>query len=338
MRAQLTEKERLRQCLAGAETGRPPVICPGGMMSAATTEVLRQIQGDFHRDPRVMAAAAEAIRNATGFENLGVPFCMTVEAEPLGSLVDLGDAAVEPRVTAYGAREPAAVTALPCPDPQKEGRLPVVLTAISILTRRNPDVPVLGNLTGPVSLATSIIDPMIFYRLVRKDRAAVHHLLRYLTDYLARYARLQVAAGADAVAIADPAATGEILGRENFRDFVLPCLDRLVQAIRLAGAGAIVHICGDATVLLDELKEIKDAVFSFDSLVNMKKAGERLAGAPLMGNISTELLHRGTPDRITRAAAHCLASGVAIVSPACGLSLQTPLDHIQTLTGAVRRL
>lgn len=334
----LTEKQRLLAILDGRAADRPAVICPGGMMSAATTEVLRKAQGNFHTDPAVMAETAGEIRIATGFENLGVPFCMTVEAEPLGSRVDLGNAAVEPRVTAYGAQEPAEITDRPLPDPQKEGRLPVVLEAITRLAGSNNDIPVIGNLTGPVSLAASVIDPMKFFRLMRKNRDDVHLLLSYLTEYLVRFARLQVAAGADVIAVADPTATGEILGGANFREFVSPCLTRLVREIRAAGAGAIVHICGDAAALLDELNAIQGAAFSFDSLVNMKKARERLAAFPLMGNISTQLLHQGTPEKIIRAVKHDFASGAEIIAPACGISLQTPLFNLKTLTGAVKGL
>lgn len=332
----LTEKERLLSILGRRAADRPAVICPGGMMSAATMEILLKAKGNFHTDPVIMAETAEEIRTATGFENLGVPFCMTVEAEPLGSMVDLGDAAVEPRVTAYGAQEPDEILVRPLPDPQKEGRLPVVLEAINILARKNTATPVIGNLTGPVSLATSVIDPMKFFRLMRKNQEGIQLLLNYLTEYLIHFARLQVAAGAGVITIADPTATGEILGSYNFRDFVSPCLARLVKEIRAAGASAIVHICGDAAVLLDELNTIKGAAFSFDSLVNMKKAKEKLTVTPLMGNISTQLLHQGTPERITRAVKHSLDCGVEIISPACGISLQTPLSNLKTLTDTVK--
>lgn len=335
---ELTEKERLLNILVGQRADRPAVICPGGMMSAATTEVLRKVKGNFHTDPSVMTATAEEIRYATGFENLGVPFCMTVEAEALGSLVDLGDAAVEPRITDYEAEEPAEVTARPLPDPQKDGRLPAVLEAINLLARRNTGIPITGNLTGPVSLATSIIDPMKFFRLMRKDREGVQQLLIYLTEHLVSFAREQIAAGADVIAIADPTATGEILGGKNFREFVTPLLVRLVKEIRAAGAGAIVHICGDAGALLEELNNIKGAALSFDSLVDMKKAKEKLGTSPLMGNISTQLLHQGNPERIIRTVKRDVDCGVDIISPACGISLQTPLANLQTLTDTVKGL
>lgn len=332
----LTEKERLLSIFDKVPVDRPAVICPGGMMSAATTEVLMNMGGGFHTDPAVMAKAAEEIKLATGFENLGVPFCMTVEAESLGSAVDLGDAFVEPRVTAYVSGEPAEIIGRPLPDPQNCGRIPVMLEAIRLLAGRNRDVPVVGNLTGPVSLATSIMDPLVFFRLMRRKPEDIRLLLDCLTEYLVRIASLQIAAGAGVIVISDPTATGEILGESNFREFVGPCLARITGEIRTSGSRAVVHICGDASALLEALKDIRECAFSFDSVVNMGKVREKLGGSVVMGNVSTQLLHQGTPERIARVVKHNIACGVDIISPACGISLMTPRLNLRALTAAVK--
>jgi [methyl-Co(III) methanol-specific corrinoid protein]:coenzyme M methyltransferase len=335
---QRTEKERLVAILDGETVDRAPVICPGGMMSAATTEILRQMGECFHTDSAVMAETAIEVRKSTGFENFGVPFCMTVEAEALGSRVAIGSSSVEPRVLEYGTRSLAQAAALSAPDPQKDGRLPVVLDAISSLARLDGGVPVIGNITGPVSLATSILDPFLFFRLLRKDAKGLHEFLEFVTDCLAGFAREQIEAGADAVCIADPSATGEILGRNYFREFAAPCLTRLVDEIRKAGAGVILHICGDTSLLFEELNTIRGAAFSFDSMVSMKKARENIAAAPIMGNINTQLLHQGTPERVRRAVGHAIKHKVDIIAPACGLSMATPLENLRALTDMVKNV
>lgn len=331
-----TEKTRLKAVLAGKKIDRAPVICPGGMMSAATTAVLGNFAGNFHTDPLVMAQAAEDIRRHTGFENLGVPFCMTVEAEVFGSSVDLGDAGVEPCITQYGAEQLAAITDRALPAPDSDGRSAVIIAAIKELAARNKDVPVIGNLTGPISLATSIMDPLIFFRLMRKKPEEVQNALAYLADYLVAFAREQVDAGAAAIAIADPTATGEIIGGANFQRFVVPLLTRLIEEINRAGAATIVHICGDATVLLDSLKEVNGAAFSFDSIVNLAKAKTILGDKPVMGNINTQMLHTGEPRRIIQNVSNLLAQDIDIIAPACGISLATPQANLKALTGAVK--
>lgn len=331
----LTAKERLLAILAGKAVDRPAVICPGGMMSAATTEVLGKKPMNFHTDPVRMAETAEEIQRSSGFENLGVPFCMTVEAEALGSQVDLGDAAVEPRVAVYGAREIEEMI-MACEEPTAVNRLDVVIKSIEILSQNNHDLPVIGNLTGPLSLATSVLDPMKFFRLMRKEPSKVHICLEHITKFLLGFARRQLAAGADVISIEDPTATGEIIGNANFREFVTPRLARLVREIRAVGAGVIVHICGDAGLLLEELRQLEGAGLSFDSMVDMRDAKAKLAEMPLMGNISTQVLHQGHPERITRAVERNLNLGIDIISPACGISLQTPLPNLQALTSRVK--
>ncbi|WP_169717655.1 Uroporphyrinogen decarboxylase [Sporomusa silvacetica DSM 10669] len=333
----LTEKARLKAVLAKEKTDRPPVICSGGMMSAATTAVLSDFTNNFHNDPVIMAQVAERIRLNTGFENLGVPFCMTVEAEVFGSTVDLGDAGVEPCITEYGAGELAAITDRPLPDPLTAGRSPVILAAIRELSARNQDIPIIGNITGPISLTTSIIDPLRFFRLMRKAPAEVSATLDYVTNYLVTFAQAQIAAGADVIAIADPTATGEILGNVNFQRFVTPMLLRLVREIKNAGAGVIVHICGDATVLLDSLRELNGAVLSFDSIVNLPKAKVVLEDIPVMGNINTQMLHTGEPQRISSHVENLLTQGIDIIAPACGISLATPQINLRALTTVVKR-
>jgi uroporphyrinogen-III decarboxylase len=83
----LTPKERLLRTLRGQKADRPPVICPGGMMNAATVDVMNSTGRAFpdaHSDPVLMAGLAADVHEMTGFENLGIPFCLTVEAEVLG--------------------------------------------------------------------------------------------------------------------------------------------------------------------------------------------------------------------------------------------------------------
>ena len=332
----LTEKTRLKAVLENQEVDRPPVICPGGMMSAATTAVLQSTSENFHNNPLAMAEIAEAIRHKTGFENIGVPFCMTVEAELFGSLVDIGDSSVEPRVTEYGVTEIAEITKRPLPNPRKDGRSPVVLAAIESLAARNKDIPIIGNLTGPMSLVTSIIDPLYFFRLLRKQPHEVAVVLNYLTDYLIAFAREQVIAGADVIAIADPTATGEILGSANFQKFVTPMLQRLVQEIRVTGASVIVHICGDATVLLPQLSELNGVALSFDSIVDLAKAKQTLGQIAVMGNVNTQLLHMGSPEKICQMTRLLVEQGIDIIAPACGISLLTPVENLAALTSTVK--
>ena len=96
-----TPKERLRMIFAGEKPDRPACICPGGMMNMVTEDLMEEIKTylpEAHTDARKMADLARAVYEKGCFENCGVPFCMTVEAEAMGATVDMGSATVEPHV------------------------------------------------------------------------------------------------------------------------------------------------------------------------------------------------------------------------------------------------
>ena len=111
---------------------------------------------------------------------------------------------------------------------------------------------------------------------------------------------------------------------------------RLVKEIRQSGAGAIVHICGDATVLLSSLQELNGAALSFDSIVNLPKAKMVLGDIPVMGNINTQMLHTGATERIVQNAGNLIAQGIEIIAPACGISLATPQANLTAFTNTVK--
>ena len=87
--------------LNGERVDRPPCICPGGMMNMVTAELMERVGiylPEAHTDARKMADLAKAVYEQGCFENCGVPFCMTIEAEEMGARVDLGSQIYEPHV------------------------------------------------------------------------------------------------------------------------------------------------------------------------------------------------------------------------------------------------
>ncbi len=201
-------------------TGRPAaeVLCPGGMMSMAVTEVMDATGAawpDVHADAAGMARLAAAMREATGFDNVAAPFCMTVEAEAFGAEVDMGDRTAQPHVVRPVLPDDGTGR-LPEPD-LRAGRAGVLLDALRELRRRCPDAAVIGNVVGPFSLLAMLADPLMVLRWTRRRPELVDGYLDAITPHLERFAADQVAAGADAVCIADPTATGEILGGALFR-------------------------------------------------------------------------------------------------------------------------
>ena len=329
----LTPKERLYNVMKGNAVDRPPCICPGGMMNMVTTDLMDAVDiymPQAHTDARMMAGFAKAVYDYGCFENYGVPFCMTVEAEEMGAKVEMGSRVYEPHVSAYAIESVEDYAKLP-PIDIGRGRAKVVLDAIRILREETDGVPIIGNLTGPISTASSVMEPVVFYKELRKKNKQAHAYMDFITRQLIAFGRAQIEAGADVIAISDPSGTGEILGPKYFEEFAVTYLNQLLDGLQEEKMGTIVHICGQMSPVYKEVNMVRSSVLSFDSVVPMKEARANLKDRVLMGNVSTFALEFGEQEKVRTLAKGCVRSGSDIISPACGLGMKSPLANVQAI-------
>ncbi len=332
-----TPRERLLGVLNKEQelVDRPPVICVGGMMNAAVVEIMERTGRrlpEGHGDVDLMAQIALDVYEQTGFENFGLPFCMTVEAEVAGSAISLGSLSCEPKIEKEAYPSVSDVEFRDVEDMLRSGRIPVVLGAIEKLSRSHPGVPVTGTLTGPISLAASLVDPVTFYKDLHLKRERSHEVLDYVSNLLAAFAERMVEHGASCIAIGDPSATGEILGPRAFKEYAVKYINRIADRVHIAGAPLILHICGNMNSVKRLLPELRVDAISADALVSLPRLKEEYPEIVTMGNVSTYLLQSGEPERVERTTARLVREGVDIISPACGLSTSTPLRLIRALT------
>jgi [methyl-Co(III) methanol-specific corrinoid protein]:coenzyme M methyltransferase len=335
----ITPKERLLRSLRRQNVDRPPVACMGGMMNAAIVEIAKDCPAtlpDAHFQADKMTALALEVARQTGFENLAVPFCMTAEAEALGSSINPGTLACEPKIA---SELYTSVSDVPVWDTEKlleHPRITVILEAIKKLAGAGTDLPVIVSLTGPVSVAASVVDPVNFFKELRKKNSEAHRVMRQVTDFLSQYARLAIRAGADVVAIGDPSATGEILGPKLFEEFAVYYIRDLVRAAHAEGAPTIVHICGDTDRCRNLWPAIESEAISVDAMINLAKLKLSFPQIATMGNVSTFLLEFGPAEKVARRTRRLIKDGVDVIAPACGLSTSTKLEVIRAMTDAVR--
>jgi len=328
----MNARERLLGVVAGRPADRPTVLCPGGMMSLAVVEVMAASGATWpaaHRHEQAMLRLALAMQEATGFDNLALPFCMTVEAEAYGATVNMGNAFTQPRVKR--ALLPADGSGkLPRPD-FGSGRAAVLLKATSTARSARPDLPIIGNLVGPLSLLGMLADPLQMLRWMRKRPEVLRSHLERVTSDLVAFGNLQTAAGADVICIADPTATGDILSASQFGAFAFPYLNRVAGALREAGLPVIVHICGDVTQIRRELGGLAADAVSFDGMVDIVALSKERPPWRVMGNVSAFLLEAGPPEAIRERCRLLLEGGVRLLAPACGIIPTTPVAHLRAM-------
>lgn len=333
-------KERLTRVFEKKPVDRHPVICPGGMMNAAIVDIMNATGHTLpkaHHDAELMAALAQDVHAHTGFENYGIPFCMTVEAEVLGSDIDFGTLECEPKIEREVFPTVADVAYHSIPQMLQAGRIPVVAQAAARVAALDTDTPVVGNLTGPISTTASIVDPMTFLKSLRKDAQNAHRVLSYVTDFLIAYAGVLVESGVNVISVGDPTATGEILGPKMFGEYAVRYLNKLVDGVHRLGVPIIVHICGNMNVAWEQIPLIRADAISTDAMVNLKKLKQQFPQLTTMGNLSTFLLQFGDRQKVEAATGLLMRGGIDIIAPACGLSTSSMLGNIQTMTETVRR-
>lgn len=285
----ISPKERLLRVLNKKQVDRPPVICPGGMMNCATVDVMKSSSKVFpsvHTDSNLMADLAKEVQYSTGFENFGLPFCMTIEAEALGSTINFGNLECEPKIQKENFSSVSTVVCKDIKELLKLGRIGTIIDASYHISRSNPDIPLIGSLTGPISTSASIVDPMIFLKELRRDKVHAHKCIDYVTNFLIEYAKLLIDNGASIISIADPTATGEILGPKMFQEYAVHYINKLVDAIHTLGTKVIVHICGKLDAVKKYIPYIHADAISTDAMVNLALLQKEFPTITSMGNLS----------------------------------------------------
>ncbi len=307
----------------------------------ASREVMEEggffpLSPDLHSDPAMLASLALAVQDATGLENLALPFRMTVESEAYGgeteeSLVS-GAGRTEPCYPLESVKDFSALKTL---DPERDGRLPKTLSAVGILSKGRTELPVIGDLVGPLGLATSLVDTKTLLKSLLREPAEAHAFLSFLAEGTARYGRALVGAGADVVSITDPASTAEILGPEFFKEFAVPYLNRITAAMHTEGVPVMVHLCGDIRGLRDAPRGLRAECVSVDPRVSIADARLLLPRHRIMGNLDPELLASGTTGEVREAVTGILDQGPDIVAPGCAVGPGAAAEKLGAMVSAV---
>jgi uroporphyrinogen decarboxylase len=316
--------------LAGERPDRLPVAPAVGVDHAARRAgvPLREAMSD----PEVMARVILAADEAYGGDLLLVFSDVVVEAEAMGAAVEWPDGA-PPRVVA-----PVESAAARWPDPERDGRLPVVLAAARrVLEAVGGRRPVLVSLKGPFSLAALAFGLEGLLADAHENPARARRLLVRCAESQTAYARQIVRLGGIPL-LGDPFASGSMLGPRHFRELALPSLTRVIAEIHGLGSPAAVHVCGDAHPVLDGLLLAGADLLHLEHADFAKVA---VAGQTVMGGVPTEALLE-SDEAVVGAVRAALAARPDprrfLLSTACDVPTNAPPERVRRLVDTAREL
>ena len=168
---------------------------------------------------------------------------------------------------------------------------------------------VLGWVDMPFAEACSVCGVQEFMMLMIDEPELAHRLLDFLTDVVIDFCLVQLGAGAPMIGAGDAAAS--LVSPELYREFALPCEQRVCRAVHDAGGLVKLHVCGNTSALLEDMAQCGADLFNVDHMVDLARAVEvyGAAGKCIKGNLNPVAdLFQSTPDRCRRQALECVAT------------------------------
>lgn len=246
--------------------------------------------------PDGVAGIPHVVEDVTGF---GVPLKYDYENS-------------SPTVGGMLVHDFAELATLNCPDPTSSPDLRRTLDVIGQLRRRIGDEKVvIGAAIAPFSLPSMLMGTAKWMRLLYTEELRRRHLDRVLavcSQYVVRWAKAQLNAGAHVIVLADGMASATIIPRRIFAEHAAPVTKQTIKEIGGLVAYEPVGTIEPFVELTGELGAVAVLIGEEDDIATCKR---RLAGkAALIGNVNNMKLRRWSPARVELQAKSALAAGM----------------------------
>lgn len=243
---------------------------------------------DYLHDGQLLAECQLRSRETLGSDAVFAFTDFSIEAEALGARLEYYDAQYPDIVVPVLQPQEDAGRLAP-PDPASAGRLPQVLHAVGLMRAAVGESGcVAGAITGPMTLATQLYGTETALFIAVDDPERFERALDLATATALSFGAAQLAAGAHAMVVFDPAASPAVAPADFFRTRLQPRLARLVAGLRAAGAQIVwLNVAGPTAPILSLYAEIGVDIATFDYYVDAAAAQRLLPRTCLAGNLKS---------------------------------------------------
>lgn len=321
----------IQDCInAPVKKAMPILSFPGIQLTGHTVD---EMVRSGHLQAVCMEAIARKFDTAAAFSLMD----LSVEAEAFGSPIHYSGDEV-PTVTAALIHDEEEAEALQVPD-VGAGRTGECVSGIREVSALITDRPVLAGIIGPYSLAGRLLDMTEIMILCYEEPKMVETVLEKATEFLIKYAQAFKDAGANGIAIAEPAAG--LLSLVLIETFSTPYVKRICEAVEDDSFMVLYHNCGNVVPLLENIKKIGAGGYSFGNAVDLE---ETLKVIPedsiVIGNIDPAgIIRNGTPEQIRKETLalmeRCCKYPNFVIASGCDIPPMTPMENIEAFFHAV---
>ncbi len=257
-----------------------------------------------------------------------------------------------------GPEQPLAGTGAPCvrsradierigpPDPQRQGRWPLMLEALRLIDGAiGKEAFIVACFDQyPFSLACALMGIQQVMLLLIDDPPLIESLMAKCSEYTVAYAAALAEAGADMLSGGDSPAG--LIGPGFYRQAALPFEKRVIAAVKSRCSLPVsLHICGNALPILADMATSGADVLELDQRVDIAEAcrviGPEIA---IWGNLDpVGLLAQSGPAEVRGETEDLirtmwrLGQRRFVVSSGCTLAPDTPPENLRALIETVRK-
>jgi MtaA/CmuA family methyltransferase len=328
----MTGKERILNTIKGTGVDHLALM-PITMMFAA--DRIGRKYRDYVTDYRVLAEAQIRTAEEFDFDFVSVISDPAREAADCGATIAFFDDQ-PPAIVEEHARlaDPSELPKLKVPDPLGGGRMHDRVKGVALLKERvGNDKLIEGWIEGPIAEAADLRGLNTILMDLMDSPEFVRDLFEFVVEMELRFARAQVEAGADIIAIGDAAAS--LVGPALYDEIVWPYEKKLVDGLHAMGTMVRLHICGNTRPILAGMGRLGCEIVDLDFKAPMSMGREKMGPHQvLLGNINpVATLRDGTPESVRAAVAQCHqeAGSRFIVSAGCEVTRDTRLENVRAM-------
>ncbi len=282
----MTPRETILKAFAMEKTERVPVTLFGGGMWSIKDygTTFEELANNVDKNVEMCVAEAEKIRSdivyvGSGFNNfhaiaLGRKLGVGVKYREIGA----------PDMTAHVVSSEEDLAKLDMEDIFKD---PVVMNVMEATRKVKQKIgdKYLVTMTcwGPFTLAARYVGEEAFMKATFKKPAFVEKMVDFCADLLIKLYEPLVKDGVEALSIADPTASGDLINPKQMSRFAVPPLKKMSDWAKSKGVHTILHICGNTSDRLELFPETGCSTIFFDQKVDIAKAREALLGKMSFG-------------------------------------------------------
>ena len=175
--------------------------------------------------------------------------------------------------------------------------------------------------------------------LCYEEPEMVKTVLEKVTTFLCEYAKAFKEAGANGVAMAEPAAG--LLSPNLMEEFSTPYVNKIREAVEDEHFMVMYHNCGNVVPLMEQVKNVDAQSYSFGNAIDIEKALEVIPSDRIViGNIDPAgVLRNGTPEIIReetlKLMKRCTQYPNFVIASGCDIPPLTPFENIDAFFAAV---